>query len=374
MSRNFSIPIDYVWTDINRSEAEKLLKINGQFLCRYSSDMVGNNEDSGLNGLKKNRELVLSCRSQSKHFHFIIHKTKTVPVRYFFERHQSESIERLIDYHILNNVPITILSGVLIKEPIKVFKRKNLALLDHTSFPSDYLHRLYCQQSAIVLEVLNENPKTMPFINDILINSNSNVLAKSILSNDLNFFGFNNDSITSCDDDDGNQSIWFIRSGLQLILMPIGTQIRKDSIVRHECLKYFVIKTILKEKTIERKCSLWGKWIDVARVLEQELGNHLSFGSVMSGLCSPILLESSYWKFFSEISPKSLNIFEKDLRHRFNVYLNGFGDPNDDYAAVDVINRDSTLPFMIRLCHLIECSFIFDSTLLPMFDDNLEVN
>ncbi|OTF83173.1 hypothetical protein BLA29_005746, partial [Euroglyphus maynei] len=152
-----------------------------------------------------------------------------------------------------------------------------------------------------------------------------------------------------------------ICSGLELMLLPEGTQLRKDLIIRHECLKYFVITTILKQTDQSKQLELIRKWMNICDRLENGINDHFGFGSIMFGLCFPRIQNSTMWKSFGQKYPETIRLFENNLRIRFSNYLNN--------SRISSSSSDSCLPFIIQLCHIIECSHIVDTNLLPKFVD-----
>lgn len=323
--------LGYYHGRLNRLEAEKLLAHDGQFLLRYTVQQVNNNEQ---------KLLVLSCQHGNQHLHFIIHEIIIDGIgcrRFYFENESFTTVSDLISYHVINRIPITIESGAIIIEPIG--------------------YRLDCRMiTAIRLDDSNDDQTTASVVN-VLLEHDAEFLAKYLLKTNIRFI------MSKCKIVGINESMC---SGLELMLLPEGSQLRKDLIIRHECLKYFVITTILKQSDQSKQLELIRKWMDIANQLENSIHDHFGFGSIMFGLCFPRIQDSTMWKIFGQKHGEYIRLFENNLRFKFTNYMNN--------ARISS-SPDSCLPFIIQLCHIIECSHIVDTNLLPkLTDDKFDVS
>ncbi|XP_027204229.2 breast cancer anti-estrogen resistance protein 3 homolog [Dermatophagoides pteronyssinus] len=318
--------LDYYHGRLDRLQAEKFLTHDGQFLLRYTVQRVNDNEQ---------KLLVLSCQHRNQHLHFIIHEIITQDVgcrRFYFENKSFALVSDLISYYVINRIPITIESGAIIIEPIDC--------------------RLDCRMiTAIQLNESNNNQSTSTSIINVLLEHDAEFLAKQLLKSNIRFI------MNKCKVAGINESIC---SGLELMLLPEGTQLRKDLIIRHECLKYFVITTILKQTDQSKQLELIRKWMEIAERLENSIHDHFGFGSIMFGLCFPRIQDSTMWKIFGQKYGENIRIFENSLRFRFTNYLN-----NSRISS----SSNTCLPFIIQLCHIIEYSHIVDTNFLPKFID-----
>ncbi|XP_067131781.1 SH2 domain-containing protein 3C [Centruroides vittatus] len=73
-------------------------------------------------------------------------------------------------------------------------------------------------------------------------------------------------------------------SGLELITLPQGKQLRMDLMERNHCLRYFVAVTILTCSNEEERANLVHKWIQIAIETKTALGNLYGFTAIMQGL------------------------------------------------------------------------------------------
>lgn len=185
----------YYHGQIDRKQAENLLVKDGQFLIRSRGTIV--------------EQLVLSCKQDGKHLHFIIYETNTDPKKFLFENETFNTVSELIDYHRNNQVPITKEFGALINEPV------NVSITNGLIFSSEYLQKLYLKISAIWMEdwndlTINNN------ITDLIVESNAEILARHLSECNLKFFGLTRNINNKLS----------INSGLELMLLPEGTQFR----------------------------------------------------------------------------------------------------------------------------------------------------
>ena len=140
---------------------------------------------------------------------------------------------------------------------------------------------------------------------------------------------------------------------------------RKDIIIRHECLKYFVIITILRATDLDTKVAILHKWTKIASKLKTSFGDYFGFGSVMSGLCHEKISSIKYlWREFQLLFTEDAYDFETKLKVQFLNLLKA----NEPLAA------NVTFPFVIQLCHLIECDYMLNAKLLPiLMESDLKV-
>lgn len=134
---------------------------------------------------------------------------------------------------------------------------------------------------------------------------------------------------------------------------------RRDIIIRNECLKYMVIHSVLNKGTdTDSQCDILSKWIQVASKLLSMLGDHFGFGALMAGLCHPAIGRlSPVWQLMRSRRCKELTLFETVLRTKFYDFL----------KAREPLAANTSIPFVIQLCHLIECSSIVNTKVQPAF-------
>ncbi|XP_033727352.1 LOW QUALITY PROTEIN: breast cancer anti-estrogen resistance protein 3-like [Pecten maximus] len=77
-----------------------------------------------------------------------------------------------------------------------------------------------------------------------------------------------------------------VESGLELMTLPQGKQLRQDTIERCCCLKLFTRTTILTCQKVTDRAKMLSQWIEIALQLRVTLGNLFAFSAVMEGLAS----------------------------------------------------------------------------------------
>ncbi|XP_071450740.1 breast cancer anti-estrogen resistance protein 3 homolog [Hetaerina americana] len=104
-------------------------------------------------------------------------------------------------------------------------------------------------------------------------------------------------------------------SGIELVTLPHGHQMRVDLVERTECLKLMVAVTILTCPTQEERAEALHKWIQVAVETKTALGNLFGFCAVMMGLCMPQVERlTATWHVLRQRHTDSAFNFEAKLR------------------------------------------------------------
>lgn len=89
-------------------------------------------------------------------------------------------------------------------------------------------------------------------------------------------------------------------------------------------------------------------------------GDYFGFGAIMAGLChGKICKQTKLWNQLSLDHPRDAFIFETTLKPQFISLIKG-SEPS---------TSNITFPFVIELCHLIECNYIMNSKLFPLYED-----
>lgn len=120
--------------------------------------------------------------------------------------------------------------------------------------------------------------RVWPEIKDLILGVSSHRLAAGITREDYKFLNI------SMDDDD-NQAFG-VTSGLLLLLLPHGEQLRSDVLERSQSWKYFVEITLMKAMNLNERTEMLAKWIDIARELKETCKNCYAFGNIMNALSS----------------------------------------------------------------------------------------
>lgn len=268
--------------------------------------------------------------------------------------------------------------------------QNNLVDNNFAAFSSEYLRQLQSGISAISLEDsllssggsssstdLKSYQSTLP-IGDLLAYSSANLLATHLFKRDLLFFGldFENfgSSESSSDISTTNTTLSTppsppLHCALELLCLPgIGRQFRRDAIVRHETLKYFVVLSILrsgqeaeKEEDTQAQVYLLRKWLQVTEKLLLSLGDHFAFGAIMAGLRHPaIASRERLWTALrsSGVASTEALLYDTIFSSQFKSLQGG--------ALLEQNSRSMVLPFVVQLCHLMECSAIVGGRVMPL--------
>ncbi|XP_014294777.1 breast cancer anti-estrogen resistance protein 3 homolog isoform X2 [Halyomorpha halys] len=106
-----------------------------------------------------------------------------------------------------------------------------------------------------------------------------------------------------------------VSSGLELVALPFGHQMRLDLIERTICLKLLVAVTILTCNADSERAETLNKWIQVAIDTKTALGNLFGFNAIMMGLCMPQIQRLSVtWHILRQNFTDSAFNFEAKLR------------------------------------------------------------
>ncbi|CAB4055084.1 unnamed protein product [Lepeophtheirus salmonis] len=98
-----------------------------------------------------------------------------------------------------------------------------------------------------------------------------------------------------------------IKSGLHLLTLVEGKQLREDLMERCLCLKYFILTTILTATSKEQSVALMAKWISIA----SELSNNLLRGI------------TSIWRKLNENYPEDSSCLEHELKSKLKILNEG---------------------------------------------------
>nr|XP_040576962.1 breast cancer anti-estrogen resistance protein 3 homolog isoform X1 [Lepeophtheirus salmonis] len=112
-----------------------------------------------------------------------------------------------------------------------------------------------------------------------------------------------------------------IKSGLHLLTLVEGKQLREDLMERCLCLKYFILTTILTATSKEQSVALMAKWISIA----SELSNNLvGFFNVVNALSNVKLRGiTSIWRKLNENYPEDSSCLEHELKSKLKILNEG---------------------------------------------------
>ncbi|XP_069121655.1 breast cancer anti-estrogen resistance protein 3 homolog isoform X3 [Argopecten irradians] len=117
---------------------------------------------------------------------------------------------------------------------------------------------------------------TLVTVKSLLLSTDPRILALHMTKIDLESLK------VICDSDLGVG----VESGLELMTLPQGKQLRQDTIERCYCLKLFTRTTILTCQKVTDRAKMLSQWIEIALQLRVTLGNLFAFSAVMEGLAS----------------------------------------------------------------------------------------
>ncbi|KAK3087173.1 hypothetical protein FSP39_002571 [Pinctada imbricata] len=117
-----------------------------------------------------------------------------------------------------------------------------------------------------------------------------------------------------------------VTSGLELITLPHGKQLRQDVIERCYCTKTFVMVTVLTCGKVTERAQMLSQWIQIASELRSSLGNLFGFANVMEGLtASQVLRLRDTWLLLRQNHTNSAFIFDTKLKAAYKSLNDGSG-------------------------------------------------
>ncbi|XP_064650331.1 breast cancer anti-estrogen resistance protein 3 homolog isoform X2 [Lineus longissimus] len=137
-----------------------------------------------------------------------------------------------------------------------------------------------------------------------------------------------------------------VTSGLELMTLPQGRQLRQDILERYHCLQMLVGLVVLTCHTFAERSHTLRQWIKVALELKSNLGNLLGFAAIMDGLELPQVLRLRHtWIAFSQQFSDETYLYKMKLRPLM-------ASLNQGTAALPLQNV--CIPHIIPLVELLE--------------------
>ncbi|CAO1367711.1 unnamed protein product [Diamesa hyperborea] len=143
-------------------------------------------------------------------------------------------------------------------------------------------------------------------------------------------------------------------TGIELMMLEQGKQLRKDLIERTQCLKLLVAVTILTCPSDAERAETLNKWIQIAIDAKTALGNLFGFCAIMLGLCMPQIqkLETTWHTLRQKYTDSAFN-FEAKLRPTLKS-MNDCSNPQAPNTTVPhilpyVLLRDRTIDDILDL-------------------------
>ncbi|CAG2220342.1 unnamed protein product [Mytilus edulis] len=142
-------------------------------------------------------------------------------------------------------------------------------------------------------------------------------------------------------------------SGLELLTLPQGSQLRQDIIERCYCTKIFTMVMILTCPKIVERASMLSQWIQTAVHLRSTLGNLLGFANVMEGLMSPQIQRlKDTWLVLRQNHTNSAFVFDTKLKTAFKTLNDGKRDMDTTSMQLPWESSDPNSGLDILLTHL----------------------
>ncbi|XP_055897909.1 SH2 domain-containing protein 3C-like isoform X2 [Biomphalaria glabrata] len=137
-----------------------------------------------------------------------------------------------------------------------------------------------------------------------------------------------------------------IFSGLELLTLPQGKQLRQDIIERWECLRLFTMVSLLTIPTVNERAKMLSLWIQTCLDLKLAAGNLFSFSAIMSALTgSQINRLTDTWLVLRQNHTASAYNFDTKLRPAYKALNDG---------SSDLPLNNETIPYITPLCLLLE--------------------
>ncbi|XP_064463573.1 SH2 domain-containing protein 3C-like isoform X2 [Ornithodoros turicata] len=155
-----------------------------------------------------------------------------------------------------------------------------------------------------------------------------------------------------------------VLSGLELLLLPQGSRLRKDLLERTECLKFLVAVTILTCSSEDERVELLNKWIQVAMDTKTAVGNLHGFTGIMQGLSiTQISRLKATWLTLRQKYTATALAYETKLRPT----LRSMQECSNPQAP------NTCLPYLLSLITILEINYDMECTKAPSKDVNVEL-
>ncbi|XP_078324397.1 breast cancer anti-estrogen resistance protein 3 homolog isoform X7 [Crassostrea virginica] len=153
-------------------------------------------------------------------------------------------------------------------------------------------------------------------VKEILLENNTHKLAEHITKVDLDFLKVLNEADLGLG----------VTSGLELLTLPQGKQLRQDVIERSYCMKVFVMVTTLTCGKVTERAKMLSQWIQIAVELRSTFGNLFGFASVMEGLTSDHITRlRDTWLILRRNHTSSAFQFDTKLKSAYKSLMDGSG-------------------------------------------------
>ncbi|XP_046566583.1 LOW QUALITY PROTEIN: SH2 domain-containing protein 3C-like [Haliotis rubra] len=115
-----------------------------------------------------------------------------------------------------------------------------------------------------------------------------------------------------------------VQSGLELLTLPQGKQLRQDLIERCHCMKLLVMVSTLTCATTTERARMANQWIQIASELKTTMGNLFGFVSVMDALVSQQIQRlRDMWLVLRQNHTGSAYLFDTKLKTAYSALNDG---------------------------------------------------
>nr|XP_034300991.1 breast cancer anti-estrogen resistance protein 3 homolog isoform X4 [Crassostrea gigas] len=159
-------------------------------------------------------------------------------------------------------------------------------------------------------------PSVLLKVKEVLLENNTQRLAEHITKVDLDYLKVLNEADLGLG----------VVSGLELLTLPQGKQLRQDIIERCYCMKVFVMVTTLTCGKVTERAKMLSQWIQIAVDLRTTFGNLFGFASVMEGLTSEHITRlRDTWLILRRNHTSSAFQFDTKLKSAYKSLMDGSG-------------------------------------------------
>lgn len=146
---------------------------------------------------------------------------------------------------------------------------------------------------------------------------------------------------------DEQRRIMGVESGLELVTLPHGHQLRQDLLERHHLITLGVAVDILGcTGTVSQRATVLHKVISLARALKEHAHDLYSFSAVMKALEMPQVMRLEMtWRLLRRNHTESAVLFEKNLK----PFMNSLSEGDDS-----VVEGPIAIPHLVPLLMLME--------------------
>ncbi|XP_048774300.1 breast cancer anti-estrogen resistance protein 3 homolog isoform X3 [Ostrea edulis] len=201
------------------------------------------------------------------------------------------------------------------EEDFKVQMRKKTTLIPDIAFHASLKPNEF-KSSLIHPDNKPLEPSILLKVKEILFNNNTQRLAEHITKVDLDYLKVVNEIDLGLG----------VVSGLELLTLPQGKQLRQDIIERCYCMKVFVMVMTLTCGTVTDRAKMLSQWIQIAVDLRSTYGNLFGFASVMEGLTSEQISRlRDTWLVLRRNHTSSAFQFDTKLKSAYKSLMDGSG-------------------------------------------------